>query len=442
MNYPIWDVPMLGGGMLIGIIAIVHVFVSHFAIGGGLYLVLTEMKARRSNDAAMLEFAKKHSTFFILVVLVFGAVTGVGIWWTIALVNPTATSTLIHVFVWAWAIEWVFFLVELTAAIIYYYGWDRMDPATHLKVGWIYVVSAWMSLFMINGILTFMLTPGKWVDSGSVAHGFFNPTMWPSLLIRTAVCIALAGLYALITGTLVQNADARERIVRYSAKWVIAGIATLPILGFWYVSQLPPMAREISMGGAPVVTLFAAGSIIFSVIVVVGAIAGPYLFPKHTHVTYAFGLAIIGLMATGVTEWVREAVRKPFIIYDYMYSNTLRVKDLADYSMNGILKYARWETPTDEDRRDPAKLGRKVFRAQCMSCHTVNGFNGIRFVVKGWDREFLDHQIMYLNQLKGFMPPFVGTDEERAGLVEFLIGLNEDSDEGREASAKSREAKG
>ncbi len=441
MNYPIWDVPMLGGGMLIGLVAIVHVFVSHFAIGGGLYLVLTEGRARRTNDAEMLDFAKKHSTFFILVVLVFGAVTGVGIWWTIALVNPTATSTLIHVFVFAWAIEWVFFLVELTAALIYYYGWDRLDPATHLKVGWIYVAAAWMSLFMINGILTFMLTPGKWVETESVAHGFFNPTMWPSLFIRTLVCVALAGLYALITGSLLQNPEARARIVRYSAKWVIAGIALLPLLGVWYVSQLPPMAREISMGGAPVVTLFAAGSLIFSVIVVVGAIAGPYLFPKQTHVTYAFGLAIMGLMATGVTEWVREAVRKPFVIYDYMYSNTVRVKDLAEYSTTGLLAHARWETPTDEDRREPIKLGRKVFRAQCMSCHTINGFNGIRFAVKGWDREFLDHQILYLNELKGFMPPFIGTDEERAGLVEYLTSLNEADPEIASASDVSEGAR-
>lgn len=427
--------------MLIGIIAILHVFVSHFAIGGGLYLVLTEIQARKTNDPDMLDFARKHSTFFILVVLVFGAVSGVGIWWTIALVNPTAVSTLIHVFVWVWAIEWVFFLVELIAAIIYYYGWERMDPATHIKVGWIYVVSAWLSLFMINGILTFMLTPGRWIETQSVADGFFNPTMIPSAILRTAVCVALAGLYALITGTLIRNDEARARIVRWSAKWVMGGIAVLPLAGFWYVAQLPPMAREISMGGAPVVTLFAAGSILFSALVVGGAFIGPYLFPKHVHVTYAFGLAIMGLMATGVTEWVREAVRKPYIIYDYMYSNTLRVKDLGEYSMSGLLTNAKWERPTEADTKSQVRVGRRVFRAQCMACHTVNGFNGMRFAVKGWGREFLDHQILYLNELKGFMPPFIGTDEERAALVEYLLTLN-DTEQESDVAAAPAEQKG
>lgn len=434
MNYPIWEIPMLGGGMLIALVAIVHVFVSHFAIGGGFYLVLTERTARKTGNQALLDFAKAHSRFFILLVLVFGAVTGVGIWWTIALVNPTATSTLIHVFVWVWAIEWVFFIVELMAAVLYYYGWDRMDARTHMTIGWIYAVAAWFSLVLINGILTFMLTPGRWVETQSVLHGFFNPTMLPSMFLRTAVCVALAGLYALISGSLVKDQEAKGHIVKYSAKWVMAGVAVLPIFGFWYISQLPPMAREISMGGAPAVTLFATGSVIFSLLVVGGAFIGPYLFPEHVHVTYAFGLAVIGLLATGSTEWVREAVRKPFIIYDYMYSNTIQVSDFNDLSMTGLLAKARWEVPSAEERKSPVKLGRRVFRAQCMSCHTVNGFNGVRYLVKGWDREFLDHQILYLNKLKGYMPPFIGTDEERAGLVEYLLSLNDDSRAGSTVS--------
>jgi hypothetical protein len=38
----------------------------------------------------------------------------VGIWFAIGLTHPEATSTLIHNFVFGWAMEWVFFLVELT----------------------------------------------------------------------------------------------------------------------------------------------------------------------------------------------------------------------------------------------------------------------------------------------------------------------------------------
>jgi len=164
MNYPFWDVPLIGGGILIGIVAILHVFVAHFAIGGGLYLALTERKAIKENDQKLINYLKKHSKFFLLVTVVFGALSGVGIWFTIGLVHPSATSTLIHSFVFGWAIEWVFFIVEISAILIYYATWDKLDPKTHNTIGWIYFAGAYLSLVIINGILSFMLTSGKWVD--------------------------------------------------------------------------------------------------------------------------------------------------------------------------------------------------------------------------------------------------------------------------------------
>ena len=44
MNYPVWDLTTFGGGFLIAFIAVVHVLVSHFAVGGGLFLVALEGK--------------------------------------------------------------------------------------------------------------------------------------------------------------------------------------------------------------------------------------------------------------------------------------------------------------------------------------------------------------------------------------------------------------
>ena len=184
MNFPIWELE-LGGGLLIAIVAILHVFVSHFAIGGGLFLVVTEHFAYRKNDEGLLKYLIAHSRFFILVTLVFGAISGVGIWFTIGLVNPAATSALIRIFVWGWAIEWVFFFVEIAAAIIYYQTWNRVPRPTHLAVGWVYFVAAFMSLVVINGIITFMLTPGEWLETRSFWDGYFNPTFWPSLFART-----------------------------------------------------------------------------------------------------------------------------------------------------------------------------------------------------------------------------------------------------------------
>ncbi len=76
MNYPVWEV-VFGAGFLIALLAILHVFVSHFAVGGGLFLVLTERRARRNHDQALLGWLKAHTKFFVLVTVVFGAISGV-----------------------------------------------------------------------------------------------------------------------------------------------------------------------------------------------------------------------------------------------------------------------------------------------------------------------------------------------------------------------------
>ena len=104
MNYPVWDVPIIGSSWVIGGIAIFHVLISHFAIGGGFYLPLAERKALREGSDDWMRVLKGHDKFFLVLTAVFGAVTGVGIWFSIGLASPEATSTLIHNFVFGWAI--------------------------------------------------------------------------------------------------------------------------------------------------------------------------------------------------------------------------------------------------------------------------------------------------------------------------------------------------
>jgi cytochrome bd-type quinol oxidase subunit 1 len=348
MNYPIWDIPLIGGGLLIGFVAIIHVFVSHFAVGGGLYLALTERKAIKENNKALIDYLKKHSRFFLLLTVVLGAVSGVGIWFTIGLVHPSATSTLIHSYVFGWAIEWVFFIVEISAILIYYATWDKLDPKTHNIIGWIYFAGAYLSLVIINGILTFMLTTGSWVNipftepSKKFWLGFFNPSYFPSLFIRTGVALALAGLYSLLTATRLKDENLRAELVQYSGKWLVPAFILIPVAGIWYISVIPPLAREISMGGAPAVTIFAALSVVFSFIIALFAWLGPIKTPRQTSFAFALGLLVIGFMVTAVTEWVREAVRKPYIIYEYMYSNSILKETAEKINSLGTLNVAKW----------------------------------------------------------------------------------------------------
>ena len=420
MNYPLWDVPGIGGGMLIALVAITHVFISHFAVGAGFFNVYSERLARRTGDAHLLHFVRTHSFVLLLLSLVLGALTGVGIWFVIGLVQPTGTSVLIHVFLWAWACEWIVFVVEFVAALVYYYGWDRLDPETHLRVGWIYAWSGWVSLFMVNGILTFMLTPGEWFVDGSIQGAFFNPTFWPSLALRTLVCFALAGLYALLMATL-QPETERPRLVRYSAKWVAYPLMILGPAAFWYMYVLPETVSRWFLGASAPLTMFFVLSALFTALILGLILLVAARQPKHFTWPTAMLVMFFGLLSTASTEMVREAIRRPFIIYDYLYSNSIRLTEVEQIKASGILAVAKWAPVREVTPTNRLEAGYAVFVLQCRICHTANGFNGIVPLTDGWRERTLDNFISHMHETNHYMPPFLGTHEERRALAAWVV---------------------
>ncbi|MFN3534616.1 MAG: cytochrome ubiquinol oxidase subunit I, partial [Desulfatiglandales bacterium] len=185
MNYPVWAIEDLGGSTLIAIISIFHVFVAHLAVGGGLYIWLLELRYQRTGSELLRGYLYRYTWFFLLVTMVFGGLTGVGIWFIISLVSPQATSLLIHTFVFGWAIEWVFFVGEIVSLLVYYYKYDSLGPKPRVVTAFLYFLFAWLSLAVINGILSFMLTPGRWIETKEFWDGFLNPTYLPSTLFRS-----------------------------------------------------------------------------------------------------------------------------------------------------------------------------------------------------------------------------------------------------------------
>jgi mono/diheme cytochrome c family protein len=471
MNYPLWSLP--AKGLLIAAVAIVHVFISHFAVGGGLFLVLAERKARRERDEALLGYVRAHTRFFVLLTLVMGAMTGVGIWFTIGLVHPDATSSLINTFVWGWAIEWTFFVTEIAAAMVYYYGWDRLDARTHEIVGWIYFASAWLSLAVINGILTFMLTPGAWLANHGFVAGILNPTYLPSLAARTCAAIGLAGLYALLTAARLADAGLKERVARYAARWILPMALGLPLSVAAYLAVAflvgVPLGEPLggpggglggvagallrgSASGSPVAIRAAQAVLVASVCTLLLSLVATRLRPR----TYGRPLAVATLacafVALGGGEWVREDIRKPFVIGGYMYVNGVYAAgetrgrafaaageqaegqgaastgrfSAAALDDSGVLGAVSWVNrlppPGAADRAEAE--GAEVFRLLCSSCHTVDGYLGIRRLVAGKSQPALRTMLEHLDTWRGRrMPPFTGIDAEGRALAFYLSRL-------------------
>lgn len=421
MNYPVWYLPGVGGGLLMAIIAITHVFVSHFAVGGGLYLVLTERKARRENDAQLLEFVKKHAKFFMLASMVYGGVTGVGIWFTIGLIQPDATSDLIHTFVFGWAAEWVWFLVEIVALLIYYYCFDRMDEQRHLLVGWIYFLAAWMSLFLINGIIGFMLTPGDWLENRNFWSAFFNPSFWPSLLFRCAMATLLAGVFAFFSTALISAAGFRQKMTRYTSRWCLLSLLVAGLAGFWYLQVLPGSAQQL-LAISPTIQR----SVIIGAFAVLSLAALVTLFtlwrPAWHNLTVALLVALSSLLVMGAFEWIREADRRPFVIYQWRYSNGIAVSD-AERLNSGFLAQCRYSREREVREDNLMAAGAELFRFQCYACHTLGGINNdLRTRTASASFPGMVNYLTTMHEKRPFMPPFIGNELERQALAAFLVG--------------------
>jgi hypothetical protein len=95
-----------------------------------------------------------------------------------------------------------------------------MNPRDHIIVGWIYFIAAWISLVIIGGIISFMLTSGNWPETGSFWDGFLNQSYLPSLVFRTAFALILAGVYGLITSSSIKDEALRQKMIRYCVLWL------------------------------------------------------------------------------------------------------------------------------------------------------------------------------------------------------------------------------
>ncbi len=465
MNYPFWNIPYLGSGWVIGIIAIFHVMISQFAVGGGLYLPMAERKALRMPEGpvrdAWLKQLVHHSKFFLQITGIYGTISGVGIWFAIGLTQPEATSTLIHNFVFGWAIEWVFFLIELTTAAVYYYTWNRIDEKLHLIVGWVYAVSSAATLIIINGILTFMLTPGDtWLSvagTGNEAskfwNAFFNPTYWPSLLLRTCVCASLAAVWALITSSRIdgdREPVLKTTLVRWSVKWLVPSFLATPFLLVWYLYMVPASQRAlltlgidtINSGTFSTVTRISLIIIITSALIVLVAYFLAYRNPTDFNLSHAMAVLLLAYIATGAGEYSREMLRKPYVIGRWMYSNGVRVPNVTSINAQGYLAHSEWiwdgklesaslkpASLSTSELTDPAysySRGEAIFRGECSSCHTMDGYRPMRQLMDGRDYNGIHNFIMMLHEYKAdspyrrFMPPMVGTPQDVNDLTNYL----------------------
>jgi cytochrome d ubiquinol oxidase subunit I len=442
VHYPLWHVPGLTAPMLIAAIATLHVFVAMFAVGGGFVLALGTRLGYRSGDAKLLDYCRQFAWFFVLITVVYGAITGVGIWWVIGLASPLATEELIHIFVFVWGMEYAAFVVEIVSAFVFFYGWRYLDARTHQITVGIYAGAAWLSLVLITGITAFMLDTGHWSQPEGLWRAFWNPQTIPQVVTRTGTSLLLAALFVFLHAAVKLSGDdeLRGRVAKLAARWAMVGGVLVIVGGIgWYL--LAPPSAQAALVAAAALNVMMALLFGLTALVVVMMYVGPYRHPRWITVGFAILFFAMGFAATAAGEFVREAVRKPYIIYGRILGNGIRVSEIPDLRAKGFLNGGVWTRiyvadhfPNALDvsggidqtrmltlpRAERERLGQVLFQYHCSDCHAVNGYSGVSQLARGWTRPLIERAVTAPDQLSFFMPPWCGQPDESELLADYL----------------------
>jgi mono/diheme cytochrome c family protein len=393
----------------------------------------------KNNSKEWDDLARKIMFFAFIVTTSLGAMTGVGIWFSAALVSPASIGSLIRVFFTAWFVEWIVFVTEVILILIYFLSWRRMSLTAekkqkHIRFGVALSIASWVTMAIIVAILGFMMDPGSWRTERTLLSGFANPIYPAQLAFRTPLAMVMGGcvVFALIPVFVRQNEELRRAAIRLTGSWVLAWTPFLVVGSIYYYTVIPDMMRqnmsvavgtmEFSAWYDNLMLVMAVAAGIIGLIALLG-ILGRWRLP-------AVALLLpIGIVVTLMTtfERTREFIRKPYVIADYMYSNTIRQAEMALLNRDGILKHATYVKHREVTAANATEAGKDVFMLACSRCHTSGGVNSVvkKFEkLLGKDNLTTEAMIAYMRNMhksRYFMPPFPGNEAELGALASYVL---------------------
>ena len=438
MDLPIFFADYFGTRTLVGVIAIVHVWINHaFAVGMIPLVVGVEWWAHRTNRPEWDALAHKILGVCFIVTTSVGALTGVGIWLSTALVNPYAMGSLLRVFYWAWFSEWVVFVAEVSLILVYYLTWKRLTgqrKSRHIRIGVLLGLMSWLTMAIIVAILGFMMNPGSWLEQRDLLTGFTNPIYLPQLLFRTAAALTMAGSLALALSIAFTDRESslQTQAIKLFSGWSLFWLVPTLIGGLAYHHVIPQAMLDnmpVAFGTQAWQDLY--GKLVHLTVLAVAAVALFALWglwqPLRANplVWIVPVLLLTGLM--GYFERTREFIRKPYAIGYYMYANGIRVDEVPHLVKTGVLANCSWTANRRVTGQNKEGAGRDLFMVLCSRCHTLNGINSVKDNLAKmypgqttWSSAAIESFLKNIHGARSFMPPFIGNADERAALAAVL----------------------
>lgn len=446
MDFPVFHIDFLGDRFIVAMIAVLHVIINH-ALAVGLIPLVTYLEhlGFKRGDAKLDGVAYKIMFVAFIITTTLGAMTGVGIWLSTSLVSPGGIGSLIRVFYVGWATEWLVFITEVGLIMIYFLNWQKANKSPeakkkHIRFGVYLSIASWFTMAIIVAILGFMMDTGNWKTNPSLINGFTNPLYLPQLLFRTPLAIVMAGTVVLFLINVFARKDEETRrfALKKISKVLLMVLPVLLLAAWWYYSRIPKLmignlqvavaTQDFQQWYGMLMKFVWAGVGITAIMSIIPFIQ-PKLLPKWSYIVpVLFVFAFAGLF-----ERLREFIRKPYVIGDYMYSNGIRKKDYPLLQKDGILKHATYVEHREVTKENKIEAGRDVFMLTCSRCHTTNGINNVTekfemmYGKKGMSLsdkgDAMSTYISNMHNARFFMPPFPGNEEEAKALVAYIQHL-------------------
>ncbi len=381
--FPTWYEPGIGSGWVIGIIATVHVLFSHTAVGAAVLFAFMAYWSVKFNKPELIDFIKKYGMFLLVFSYVLGSITGPGIWYSTTVGSPRGISALIHNFVWKWATEWVFFVIEVVGVYMMVYLAGKLEPRTYLKLAVIFGLTSFATMLSIVGILSFMMEPGRpeWASEGGYLLGFFGDNTMSQLFIRTAFMLTMTAVVGGIIAAGLKDAVFKvwmaRRLAVVGIVSAIIGVSLYP----WYVSTLPDQAHLVMENRIDNRYVIAIFTVLFTTI---AYFVFTFLKPRLLTASVA-SVATVLLLVLGLWpgETIRESARKPYVAGEYLYSNQVIGKDVPGMGVRSEIPVLEkvgfthatvfWPERQREITIDNAhEVGRTLALTACSNCHSLS----------------------------------------------------------------------
>jgi len=187
---------------------------------------------------------------------------------------------------------------------------------------------------------------------------------------------------------------------------------------------------------------------------------GPGRHPRWVSPGFAGLLLLVGLGAVATSEFVREAIRKPYVVYNVVLGNQISPGEMPGLRQSGFLAGGTWtgafladEYPELIDsgrlatgrlaglpREDRIALGKTLFLYHCNDCHAASqGYSAVGPLVQGRSARMIEEMVLDFEATHFYMPPWAGTPEEAGLLAEYLAEIAPSPPKGMRLGGRDKE---